>query len=58
MKMKYNDSRKRNNLVMRTILILGFDSIENHNSYRLKKGNYTEFIYYIFWGRQVNSDLT
>ena len=32
MKIKYYDSINQNNFVMRTILILGFDLIENHNS--------------------------
>ena len=33
MKIKYDDSRNRNNCNMRTIPIMIFDSIKNHNSY-------------------------
>ena len=35
---------------MRTILILGFDSIENHNSYRLKEKAIIQSLFTIFSG--------
>ena len=33
MRVKYDDSINQNNFLIRKILIVGFDSIKNHNSY-------------------------
>ena len=41
-KIKYDDSRNWNNFAMMKFLMVGFDSIENHNSYLC-------FILFSFW---------